>query len=144
MIKRGIIEKRVDPYHVKVRIPSIDRVSTSSIHTSTDNLSTATFITIPGLEVDLQPGDVVLVNIEAEEVTIFGYLYRDASIAKKCILNLSDLLVDQSATLPLNTVIGDVTAANVQCLAGATENIQKQIDALKQQIAEMRGEDVLI
>jgi len=144
MITRGIVEKRIDPFHVKVRIPSIDRVVSSSVHTSTENLSTATYATIPGMEVELQSGDVVILDVGSEDCTILGYLYRDASIAKKCVLNLSDLFVDQSATLPLNTTIGNVTSADIQCLAGVTENIQEQIESLKKQIAEMRGDDVLI
>lgn len=136
MITRGIIEKSIDQYHVKVRIPSIDRMSTSSVHTSTDNLSTAVFATLPGCEVHLQPGDVVIVSVEDvdDSVTILGYLYRDASVKKHCSHKMDSLRVDYSTVLSNDTTIGIVTPREIEYLAGVKENIQKQFDDLQMRL----------
>lgn len=135
MIRRGIIEKSVDLYHVKVRIPSVDRVLTSPMHTSTDNLTTAVLATVPGCEVNLQPGDVVIVSIESDDdVVILGYLYREESIKKHCSQRLDSLTVDYSTVLSADTTIGSVQPKNIQSLQGVSENIQKQLDDIKQRL----------
>lgn len=137
MITRGIIEKSIDQYHVKVRIPSVDRVDTSSVHTSTDNLNTAVFATLPGCEVRLQPGDVVIVSIEDfdEGATILGYLYRNESIQKQIVQNLSSLTVGESAKLPISTTIGKVSSSELAHLSGVNENLQKQLNDIKERLA---------
>lgn len=134
MITRGIIEKSIDQYHVKVRIPSVDRVDTSSVHTSTDNLNTAVFATLPGCEVRLQPGDVVIVYVDEESATILGYLYRIESIEKRISQNLASLNVSESARLPISTHIGEVLPKEIAYLSGVNENLQKQLDAIKERL----------
>lgn len=140
MITRGIIEQVVDAFHVKVRIPTIDRVASSNVHTSTENLNTATYVSVPGCEVQLQPGDVVIVHVSSETVTIIGYLYRQEVISKRCSFNLESLDVSGSAKLPLDTRIGNVRPGEISMLQGVEDNIQTQIDELKQKIKELRGE----
>jgi len=141
MITRGIIEQRVDAYHVKVRIPLVDKVLTAPIHTPTENLTTAILATIPGLEVELVPGDVVIVSTDKCEDTaiILGYLYRDASRDKICKLKLESLHVVDSAELPRNTNIGNVTAAELNFLSGARDNLQRQIDDIRVLLDNMKG-----
>ena len=136
MITRGIIEKSIDEYKVKVRVPSIDRMSTSSLHTSTENLNTAIFATLPGCQVHLQPGDVVIVYIDdsGESAIILGYLYRVESVEKTCSYKADSLIVTDSATLSRNTTIGEVKASEISYLSGLTENIQKQLDELSRRL----------
>lgn len=141
MITRGIIEKSVDQYHVKVRIPSIDRMNTSSVHTSTDNLTNAVLATLPGCEVQLQPGDVVIVAIDKTDdcATILGYLYREASVNKHCRHNMSSLSVDYSTVLSRDTTIGDVKSTEIAHLCGVKENIQKQLDDIQRRLSSLEG-----
>lgn len=134
MITRGIIEKSVDQYHVKVRIPSVDRMDTSSVYTSTDNLNTAVFATLPGCEVRLQPGDVVIVYVDDESATILGYLYRLESVEKRISQNLASLNVSESVKLPISTSIGEVLPKEIAYLSGVNENLQKQLDAIKERL----------
>ena len=137
MITRGIIEKSIDPYHVKVRIPTIDRLSTSSVHTPTNNLSNAVFATLPGCEVKLQPGDVVIVSVDNVEdsVTILGYLYREASVNKQCSHKMESLTVNTLAKLPKDTTIGSVFPSEIAQLSGVKENIQKQLDDITRRLS---------
>lgn len=136
MITRGIIEKSIDEYRVKVRVPSVDRMSTSSVHTSTDNLNTAIFATLPGCEVHLQPGDVVIVSIDdsGDSAIILGYLYRMESVNKQCSYRADSLIVTDAATLSNNTTIGEVNSSEIACLKGVNENLQKQLDDLNRRL----------
>ena len=136
MITRGVIEKSIDDYRVKVRLPSIDRVTSSSIHTSTEDLNTAIFATVPGCEVHLQPGDVVIVSIEDDDQSaiILGYLYRLESIDKHCSYNMDSLVVENKAHLSKNTTIGDVKSTEISHLKGLNENLQKQLDDIKRRL----------
>ena len=140
MITRGIIEKSIDLYHVKVRIPSVDRVETSSLHTSTDNLNTAVFATLPGCEVQLQPGDIVIVHVDDEGATILGYLYRLESTEKRISQRLASLDVEESVRLPFSTKIGKVLPKEVACLSGVNENLQQQLNEIKERLKALEGE----
>ena len=137
MITRGIVEKSIDKYRVKIRIPSLDRVSTSSVHTSTDNLNTAVFATLPGCEVHLQPGDVVIVSVEDidESAVILGYLYRLESLGKHCSYRADSLIVDNVTHLSKDTTIGDVQAEELAHLKGLNDNLQQQLDDIKRRLA---------
>lgn len=136
MITRGIIEKSIDEYHVKIRIPSVDRVDSSSVHTSTDDLNTAIFATVPGCEVNLQPGDVVIVSLEdsGESAVILGYLYRMESVQKHCSYRADSLIVDNSTQLSRDTSIGEVQSSEIAHLKGLNENLQQQLDDIKRRL----------
>lgn len=138
MITRAIVEQVIDSFHVKIRVPSIDRVQSSNLHTSTENLNTATYAGVPGCEVNLQPGDVVIVHIGAEDATILGYLYRNESINKRSSFNLESLNVSDTVNLPFQTSIGDVTSNDISKLVGVKDNIQYQIDILKKEIETLK------
>lgn len=139
MITRGIVEQSIDEYRVKVRIPTVDRVDTSSVHTSTDNLNTAVFATLPGCEVHLQPGDVVIVSIEdsGESAVILGYLYRMESVEKRCSYRADSLIVDNVTQLSKDTSIGEVQATEIAHLKGLNENLQQQLDELKRRLTAL-------
>lgn len=140
MITRGVIEQVVDSFHVKVRIPTLDRVSSSSVYTATENLNTATYASVPGCGVQLQPGDIVIVHVASEAVTIIGYLYRPEAISKRCSFNLDVLDVSECAKLPKNTTIGDVNSESISMLNGVRSNIQEQLDDIIKKLDELRGE----
>lgn len=139
MITRGIVERVVDAYHVKVRIPSIDRVATSSIHTATENLNTAIVATVPGCQIELQPNDVVIVAIDSSEPSaiIIGYLYREESVNKPVTMLLEKLLVSSKAVLPSSTFVGKVTPNELQALQGVQSNIQVQLDELNSRLKKL-------
>lgn len=139
MITRGIIEQSIDEYRVKVRIPTVDRLDTSSVHTSTDNLNTAVFATLPGCEVNLQPGDVVIVSVEDldESAVIIGYLYRLESVNKHCSYRADSLIVDNVTQLSKDTSIGEVQATEIAHLKGLNENLQQQLDEIKQRLLRL-------
>ena len=130
MVVRAIVERILDPYTVKVRIPSIDRVESSSLHTPTDSLSESKICTLSNCRPNIQVGDVVIVYIDDNEIFILGYLYREHMTTTKCDMLIRQLDVEHSVRLPVDTNIGDVGADEIKHLIGVRENLQKQIDSL--------------
>ena len=140
MITRGMIEEVISPYEVRVRIPTLDRSPKSSISTSKENLNIATICTLPNCYVNLQVGDVVFVAFEDNSynnVVVLGHLSREVNYDTYADVNFNDLNVIATAHLPSQTTIGDVTEFEIHSLIGTKDNLQGQIDLLKQQVAEL-------
>ena len=137
MITRGIVEEIVSPYQVKVRIPLLDRAHDSPLSTSTESLNTATICCLPNCYMNMQVGDVVFVGFEDNtyyKAVILGHLSREVMSNTYSDVNLGTLTVISGADLPQSTTIGNVSSTEISRLSGVTENIQKQIDYLKDQL----------
>ena len=130
MITKAIVEEIIDKYTIRVRIPSIDRVKESSVHTASNKLKTAIISTLPNCSPNVRPGDIVIVANEdtEEELIILGYLYRSKITDTLADLILSELKIVNNASLPEDTTIGNVTSSNIRCLEGVRTNIQEQLD----------------
>lgn len=140
MVTKGIVEEVISPYSIRVRIPSIDRLYQSSVHVSKEALDVAVICTLPGCDINLQPGDIVIVSSdEAEEdLIILGTLYRSKKTSTLTNFEIAILLVSDTATLPEATTIGNVDSTSLQCLAGCRYNLQKHLDDMQAQIDELR------
>lgn len=138
MVTKAIVEEIVDKYRIKVRIPILDRTSSSSIHTSTENLNTATICTLTHCDPNMRPGDIVFVAVDdRDEVVILGWLYREKQTESFCDLSLSELKVNRSVELPSETTIGQISSSELSTLKGVNTNIQEQIDLLKSQVTNL-------
>lgn len=139
MITKAIVEDIIDDYRVRVRIPVFDRTEQSSIHTPTRNLDVALLCVQPGCRVRLRVGDVVFVDKDKREEnpTILGMLFRPESDEARCRLRLEDIVIDNTATLPADTTIGNITAAQLRCLLGVSSNIQRQLEELKSRVKHL-------
>lgn len=140
MITRGIIEEVVDSYTVKVRIPTIDRVATSTIHTDSNNLRQAVVSALPGVVLHLSVGDIVIVDVpdrSNSSGTILGYLYRPEIKDFRCDALFDTLSIQSVSSLPKNTTIGDVTPSEIRCLHGVSSNIQKQLDDILERLTRL-------
>ena len=141
MITRGIVEKLLTPYEIKVRIPLLDRIPISSVSTDVDSLNTAVVCTLPRCDVNLRPGDIVFVGFEDnqyDQVVILGVLYKETLTKESPNQQLQNLNVFGEAVLPQQTSIGDVTANNIKCLQGCKINIQQEIEMLKIQLENLK------
>ena len=79
MLQKGIVEKIIDKYSCKVRIPKYDKLQSSVSGTSTNDLATAIISAMPGTEISYVVGDIVLLSFENDELNkpvILGLLYR--------------------------------------------------------------------
>lgn len=137
MITKAIVEKVLDPYSIRIRVPQIDRVTSSSVHTADEDLDVALVCTLPGCHPNIKPGDIVFVSLDdtdEDRAVILGYLYRTKETETYCDLVLSKLKVLNEAKLPLQTSIGNVSAANIACLEGMNDNIKKKLDLLESKV----------
>lgn len=137
MITRGIVEEIVDKYNVKVRLPLLDGATKGSTRKTTSELRTMVICTLPRVDLNLQVGDVVFVAFEDRTETravILGCLFRENPTSTKASIQASTIRVENGATLPLYTQIGEVTYEEIQRLHGVRDNLQKQIDALVDRI----------
>lgn len=137
MITKAIVEEVISPYQVKIRVPLLDREGASPLSTSSDNLNVATICCLPNCYMNIQVGDVVFVAFEDNtyyKAVILGHLSRAAMTSTYADVHFRNLIVEDSATLPSNTCIGDVSMSDILSLKGTSENIQQQIDDIREQL----------
>lgn len=151
MITRAVVESIEDAYHVKVRVPTLNRSSISNVYTDTDSLNLATICTLTQYDPNLQVGDVVFVGFEDRDLStpvVLGYLYRNEKTQTYADQILGTLEVLQQVKLPYDTQIGAVSYTNIRSLTGcdfqiklAIENLQQQVEELQKQLQQLTGED---
>lgn len=137
MITRAIVEEIVSPYQVKIRIPLFDRAESSPMSRKKEDLNIATICSLPNCYVNIQVGDVVFVGFEDNtyyKAVVLGHLSREAMTETYADVTFGNLVSRATALLPQETTIGNVTPLEISRLSGVSENIQSQIDSLKQDI----------
>lgn len=140
MVTRGIIEQMITPYLFKVRLPLLNSMNLSSQNTLVEDLNTAVACTVPHVNYGLHVGDVVFVAFEENEFgkpVIIGCLFRENMGANYLDVDASTIKASVNASLPVDTVIGEIDYSNLKCLKGSKENIQNQIDLLLQRIINL-------
>ena len=133
MLTKAYVEEIVDEYRVKVRIPIFNGLSSSPNATPTEQLSISPICAIPGGKYNYSVGDIVFVTFEDNDLgrpVILGQLYADIDNKGLASLTLDSLVVKQSATLPADTSIGNVSAESIKNLQGIRLPVQQQIDSL--------------
>lgn len=150
MITRAIVESIEDAYHVKVRVPTLDRANVSNVYTNTENLNPATICTLTQYDPNLQVGDIVFVGFEDRDLStpvVLGYLYRSDKTLTYADQVLGTVEVLQKARLPHDTQIGSISYGNLKSLTGcdfqiklAIQNLQQQVSDLQQQLSKLTGE----
>lgn len=142
MITKGIIEKIINPYSVKVRIPIFDATKEAKEGVKTDELSNAIICALPNSGNLLEVNDVVFVAFEDNDIAkpiIIGHLYKEVKTNTKIDLELNNLKTFSTTKLNKDTYIGEVKPSELKALLGVRENIQNQIDNLNDLIEELRG-----
>ena len=134
MITRGIVEKIVNRYAIKVRIPLLHNASNSTTHTDTENLAAATICATPRCDFNVQVGDVVYVGFENEDYSkpvILGYLYG-ANVGKITPVqqSLQSIDIEGITKLSAATYIGNIGPDNIKILA----TLQEQLDDINNKI----------
>jgi hypothetical protein len=144
MLLKAVVESIVDAFHVKVRVPLLDRDTTSSVHTSDGDLYTATICSMPNCRLNLRVGDVVFVAIEktypVHTMVVIGVLFREAVCNSYCDIELDELNVRTFCSLPRGTTLGDVSYKEIRQLLGVKDNLQEQINALSDRISMIEGD----
>lgn len=119
MLQKAIIEKKLDKYSMKVRIPVYNKVKSDPTATPTNELYTATIQTLPGCSPNYQEGDVVIVDFENDDLSfpiIIGLLYREHMPQGSTDITADSLVVNVNTNLSENTLIGEVTPDSLKKL----------------------------
>lgn len=141
MLFKGTVEKIIDSYTVKVRIPFLHKVSSALNYTLPEDLPEAHISTLPNTRPNIKVGDVVIIGFENNDLSrpmILGYLFTDNPYETTCSPIFNSLEVQYDTSLSANTSIGDVTSENIKCLLGVKENLQQQINQLKNEISFLK------
>ncbi len=134
MVTRGIVEKLLDRYTIKVRMPLLNRMKQNSSSILSDDLNEAVVSVPPNFDPNINVGDVVFVAFEDNNFgkpVVIGYLYRSNMTPTYGDIILNSINVKIAANLSADTTIGDVSSTNISYLKGVTSNIQGQLDSLK-------------
>lgn len=128
---RAIIEGKLDDYHYRVRIPILNKLSSSVGATPSNELAIATIAAIPGCSPKFRNGDIVFIEYEEKDTSkpvIVGRLFnnKDDSIASDGCFD--SLIINVNSELPADTSIGDVSATSISYLEGLNTNLQFEID----------------
>lgn len=140
---RAIIESKVDNYHYKIRIPLLNKLSSSIGATPTSELATATLSVLPGNSPSFKTGDIVYVAFEEGDTSkpvILGSLLNDAAYRVASDIHTNSLIVDVNAELPADTQIGQVSADSISYLQGLSLNAQIEFEHNNSQHAEFSEE----
>lgn len=130
MLQKAIIEKKLDKYSMKVRIPVYNKVKSDPTATPTNELCTATIQTLPGCSPNYQEGDVVIVDFENDNLSfpiIIGLLYREHMPPGSTDITADSLVVNVNTNLSENTLIGEVTPESLKKLNDKYSNNVKAI-----------------
>lgn len=130
MLQKAIIEKKLDKYSMKVRIPVYNKVKSDPTATPTNELYTATIQTLPGCSPNYQEGDVVIVDFENDDLSfpiIIGVLYREHMPQGSTDITADSLVVNVNTNLSENTLIGEVTPDSLKKLNDKYSNNVKAI-----------------
>lgn len=130
MLQKAIIEKKLDKYSMKVRIPVYNKVKSDPTATPTNELYTATIQTLPGCSPNYQEGDVVIVDFENDDLSfpiIIGLLYREHMPQGSTDITADSLVVNVNTSLSENTLIGEVTPESLKKLNDKYSNNVKAI-----------------
>lgn len=137
MVTKGIVEKIIDTYTVKVRMPIFDAIKEAKNGVKTEDLSTAIICTLPNSSNVVSVNDVVFVAFEDDDYSkpiIIGHLFREALTDTKLNVNFGTLTTSSTTRLNKDTYIGEVRPNEIQALLGVKENIQNQLDDLYEKL----------
>lgn len=112
MLTRAIITAvDLNSSKVQIRIPWLEGIENSeNSPTSNQDLTWASILCIPGIEIDYQPGDIVVVGFEDNNIgrpIVIGFLKLiGKEIDTKLYCKMKELEVQDSLIAPSNTTIG--------------------------------------
>ena len=83
---------------------------------------------------------VTFENNDLSRPMVLGHLFSDNESITACSPVFNSLEVKYDTVLGSNTSIGEVTAEHIKALVGIKENIQQQINQMKNEISFLQDE----
>ena len=137
MIVKAYIEDILDSGRYKIRIPTIDKIKNSSLNIS--DLSTAEMCSVMNSDLNLNLNDIVYIDFENDDKSkpiIIGCLSKKVTESSYVFDSLKVL---ETANLPKETSIGDITYFELSCLLGTTGNVQEQILSIESSLEDINN-----
>ena len=136
MLTKGIVEKVITPYKVKVRLPVFDGIEGTRNATETNELSEAIVCSLPNSSNLVNIGDIVIIGFEDNDTSkpiILGHLFKETDNNTLVNLKVGALETTGATKLSKDTHIGEIKPKEIEALSGISSNIQGQIDNLNNQ-----------
>ena len=144
MILKAIVDKVLDKYNIRVRIPELDRAEYNASSTSRDDLNVAIICTLPGFDLNLQEGDIVFVSFEPNgQCLILGCLFRKSLQSLYSDASLNSIDIFSEANLPYKTTIGNVSSQSISMLEGCDKNINSRFNSIEEQINNLQKRELI-
>ena len=131
MLTKGIVEKVITPYKVKVRLPVFDGIEGTRNATETNELSEAIICSLPNSGNLVNIGDIVIIGFEDNDTSkpiILGHLFKETDNNTLVNLKVGALETTGATKLSKDTHIGEIKPKEIEALSGISSNIQGQID----------------
>lgn len=144
MVTKGIVQKILDNYNIRVRLPILDGIENSKYGVLNKDLSVATISCLPNTSNLVSEGDIVFVAFEDNDLSkpvIIGHLYKESLSNTKLNLELNSLITNSITKLNEQTWIGEVRPHEISYLHGLKAPIQQQIDNIMNYL-NMTNEDL--
>lgn len=142
MITKAYIQEVLTPYSVRVRIPLYHKIENAVGSIKQESLPIAYISTPPNVKIDPKVGDIVIVSFEEENLgkpIIIGYLYSQKDINSTTSIECENLISTGETTLGKNTLIGDISYENIECLRNQKENIPDMLRALQSRVTKLEN-----
>lgn len=136
-IERAIVVDKIDLYHYKVRIPTLNKSEAAVGSTPNRELYTACVSSSPGIIPAYNTGNAVYVGFEYSDSSapvILGALLNDSATNIQSNIYATSLTVSIDTHLSSDTHIGKVTPDNIATLEGQSIRIKSEferVDALQ-------------
>lgn len=141
MITKGIVQEIIDPYNIKLRLPTLDGAEYSSEGIPNEYLNTAIICSPPNTQYNFEIGDIVIVGFEDDDLSkpiILGFLFKQDGNTSTMKIN-SQSLDSTYNNLGEYTYIGNVKPNEIKALEGVRGNIQAQIDYISELIDSLKN-----
>lgn len=129
MIVKGIVESIISKSEVKIRIPFLNGAKDQVDAATTDELPSASICQVPSIDFEFSIGDIVWIEFENnrwESPVIVGFLNNSPKTTVD--YSAKNINVSQSATLPVETKIGNVLPSEIDCLRGVQQNLGEYLN----------------
>lgn len=133
MLNKAIVEKRIDFYTYKVRIPRYNKSDSSSFASNNDNLYTASVCIVPGIYPCYDINDVVFVMFENDEINkpvIVGKLYRKDDTSESSVDIICNSLEGIDTNNGVTTNFYSVVEDNMDTVDSILNDAKLELDSI--------------
>ena len=150
MVTKAIIQEVLSHHAIKIRIPIYNKLENTNGSTPNNELSITTLCTLPNFLIKPEPGDIVLVAFEEDDISkpiVIGYISLANGMNSNVDIKCDGLEVQGTIKLSNSININnEIEYKNILALKNQTdnikitfENIDKDIEDINKDIEKIEG-----